>query len=531
MNAPLVVDPRPSVKQGRVLGARCIRCDRAVARRAGRCEACGGGLKDASFGPGGTVWSAAAVHLPVGPREPGFVLVSVDLDVAGPRVLLRSTGAAVPAPGERIEVTGVADDGTDDILCSPAAATGPDESGYRAVHATNASSAHRVLALTDELTVVSGVGTSHFGRFPERRIEELAWEAIIEALDDARLEASDVDAAVVSSVFGPPGLANRVLAGAGLAGVPTFQVEAACASGTVAFHEAWQAVQAGRYGRVLAVGVEQLSTQFAGAIVPEPTDPDGRTGLAMPALYALQANRHLHTHGLDCDLLAHVAVKNKHHGASNDRAHLGDDTVTIQRILESRPVAGPLTLLQCCPMTDGAAAAVIEPAATSTRPDRAVDIIAARFTSGAPWGSRTELPWGFSTVRSTAAAALADAGLTINDIDLFEVHDAFTIGEILTIEAIGLASPGGGLDLTASGATTLGGPTPVNPSGGLLSRGHPLGATGLAQIAEAVWQVRGEAGPRQVEGARTALVETMGGGAAGVDANACVVAVLRGRAL
>ena len=127
--------------------------------------------------------------------------------------------------------------------------------------------------------------------------------------------------------------------------------------------------------------------------------------------------------------------------------------------------------------------------------------------------------------------ALADAGLTINDIDLFEVHDAFTIGEILTIEAIGLASPGGGLDLTASGATTLGGPTPVNPSGGLLSRGHPLGATGLAQIAEAVWQVRGEAGPRQVEGARTALVETMGGGAAGVDANACVVAVLRGRAL
>jgi len=528
MDAPLGVDPRPTVEQGRVLGARCVRCDRAVARRTGRCEACGGELADATFGPGGTVWSATAVHLPVGPREPGFVLVSVDLDEAGPRVLMRAADADVPVPGDRIEVTGVADDGTDDILCSPASDTTRSAPAGAAPGVT-ATASYRALPLNDEPTVVSGVGTSHFGRFADRRIEELAWDAIVEALDDAGVEAGDIDAAVVSSVFGPPGLANRVLAGAGLAGVPAFQVEAACASGTVAFHEAWQAVQSGRYGRVLTVGVEQLSTQFAGAIVPEPTDPDGRTGLAMPALYALQANRHLHTHGLDPELLAHVAVKNKHHGAGNDRAHLGDESLTIERVLESRPIAGPLTLLQCCPMTDGAAAAVIEPASTATRPERAADIVAARFASGAPWGSSTDLPWGFDTVRATAAAALADAGLSVDDIDLFEVHDAFTIGEILTIEAIGLAEPGGGLDLTASGATTLGGPSPVNPSGGLLSRGHPLGATGLAQIAEAVWQVRGEAGPRQVEGARTAMVETMGGGAAGVDANACVVAVLRGR--
>ncbi|MEL6893207.1 MAG: thiolase family protein [Actinomycetota bacterium] len=379
---------------------------------------------------------------------------------------------------------------------------------------------------------MSGVGTSHFGRFGDRRIEELAWSAITEALVDADLGPGDIDAAIVSSVFGPPGLANRVLVGVGLAGIPVFQVEAACASGTVAFHEAATSVGAGRFDRVLAVGVEQLSTQFAGAIIPEPSDPDGRSGLAMPALYALQANRHVHVHGLDPDLLAHVAVKNKRHGAANPRAHLGDAGLTLDRVLDSRPIAGPLTLLQCCPMTDGAAAAVLEsPRAAADRcHDRSVSVLSSRFASGRPWGSHTALPWGFDTVRSTATAALDDAGVTLDDVDLFEVHDAFTIGEVLTVEAIGLAQPGGGAELTANGTTALGGPRPVNPSGGLLSRGHPLGATGLAQIAEAAWQLRGEAGERQVPDASTALVETMGGGAAGVDANACVVSVLRGPA-
>ncbi len=377
---------------------------------------------------------------------------------------------------------------------------------------------------------MAGVGTSAFGRFPDRRIEELGWEAIGEALDDAEIESNQIDAAFVGSVFGPPGVANRVLAGAGLAGVPVFSIEAACASGTVAFHEAQAAVASGRHGRVLAVGVEQLSTVFSGPIVPEPTDPDGRAGLAMPALYALQANRYLHDHDLDANLLAHVAVKNKRHGAANPRAHLADGAIDLGRVLDSRPIAGPLTLLQCCPMTDGAAAAVIETGSTAAERGlhRAVDIVASRFTSGDLWGSSTDQPWGFDTVRATSTAALADADMTTDDIDVFEVHDAFTIGEILTIEAIGLAEQGTGADLTASGFTALGGPKPVNPSGGLLSRGHPLGATGLAQVAELVWQLRGDAGERQVEGAQVAMVETMGGGAAGVDANACVVAILRG---
>jgi acetyl-CoA acetyltransferase len=370
---------------------------------------------------------------------------------------------------------------------------------------------------------IRGVGTSEFGRFPDERVESLAWSAVAEAMEDAGLAPGDIDAAFVGSVFGAPGIANRVLAGVGLAGIPTFRIEAACASGTVALHEAYTAVAAGRYGRVLAVGVEQLSTQFAGPIVPEASDPEGRAGLALPALYALQANRYLDTWGVEPEMLAHVAVKNKANGALNPRAHLSGRPPTFDEVLESRPIAGPLTLLQCCPMSDGAAAAVVAPLETG----RDVEVLSSAFVSGVLWDSSTAEPWGLGSVRAAAERAFAAAGLTPEDVDVLEVHDAFTIGEILTLEAIGLCPPGAGAHLAATGHTSLRGPQPVNPSGGLLSRGHPLGATGLAQLAELVWQLRGVAGERQVDGAKVGLLETMGGGAAGVDGNACVIALLR----
>lgn len=372
---------------------------------------------------------------------------------------------------------------------------------------------------------IAGVGTSDFGRSPDARIETLAWRAIVEALEDAGVAPRDVDAAYVGSVFGAPGIANRALAGVGLAGVPVYRIEAACASGTVGLHEAATAVAHGRYDCVLAVGVEQLSTQFQGPIVPERTDPEGRAGLALPALYALQANRYLHQWGLDPALLAHVAVKNKANGARNPRAHLNGTPPSLDEVMASRPIAGPLTLLQCCPMTDGAAAAVVVPAA-----DAPVEILASAFVSGRRWGAGlgNDAPWGFECVADAGRRAFAAAGLVPDDVDVAEVHDAFTIGEILTAEALGLCPPGEGAHLAPSGRSALGGGQPINPSGGLLARGHPLGATGLAQAAELVWQLRGQAETRQVANARVALLETMGGGAAGVDGNACVVALLRG---
>ncbi|GAA4853371.1 thiolase family protein [Pseudonocardia benzenivorans] len=370
---------------------------------------------------------------------------------------------------------------------------------------------------------VHGVGTSHFGRQPERDVITLAHDAVREAMADARTES--VDAVWVGTVFGPAGVAQRTLRALGITGVPVVTVENACASGTTAFAEGYEAVRTGRYGRVLALGLEQMSTTFSGAITPEPTDPEQRSGLALPALYAMSAARYLHIGAVTPQQLAAVSVKNHAHALHNPRAQYSG-RYTVAEVLGSKMIADPLTLLQCCPTSDGAAAAVLAPA---TGGARQVTVRGVALRSGEPWNQDSPHVWGFDIVRDTAADALAAAGLdTVDDVDVVEVHDAFTIGEIVTTEALGLVGEGEGGKAAEEGVTAVGGRHPVNPSGGLLSRGHPLGATGLAQVAEIVWQLRGEAGGRQVESARIGLVETMGGGVSVLDGNACVVAVLEG---
>lgn len=367
---------------------------------------------------------------------------------------------------------------------------------------------------------VYGVGTSTFGLQPGRSAASLVWEAVREALADAAVD--DVEAVVVGTVYGEMGAAQRALHRLGITSVPIIRVENACASGTTAFHEAWTAVRGRRFERVLAIGVEQMSDRFRGPIDPEELDPEGRTGLALPALYALAASRYLEEYGVTPEQLAQVAVKNRRHGTRNPRAQHAA-AVTLEEVLASRPIAEPLTRLQCSSISDGAAAAVIGPPRGVARD---VPIASSVLRSGGLWDHRSGRVWGWDIVARTAAESLDRAGVSIDDVDVFEVHDAFTIGEIVTTEAIGLAAEGQGGALVASTETELGGCAPVNPSGGLLSRGHPLGATGMAQVAEIVWQLRGEAEGRQVEGARLGMVETMGGGVSGIDGNACVVAVL-----
>lgn len=370
---------------------------------------------------------------------------------------------------------------------------------------------------------VLGVGTSSYGLFPERRVETLAWDAVGEAVRDADISPADINAIIVGSVFGPPGVATRVQRGLGIPGVPMWTVEAACASGTSAYHEAVEAVRLGRFETVLVLGVDQMSTLFSGAIVPEATDPEGASSLPLPGVYALQAQRYIGQFGVTVEQLAAVAVKNKRNGLDNARAQLRNSAPTIEEVLASRLIAEPLTFLQCCPTSDGAGAAVIG------RPrgrDNEVHVRSSALVSGALWDQRSERAWGFDSVARAAAQAFVAAGVSAQDIDVFEVHDAFTIGEVITLEALGVAPLGKGAELAPSGHTARDGAQPVNPSGGLLSRGHPLGATGTAQLAEIVWQLRGEAGPRQVARHEIGVVETMGGGAAGMDGNACVVTVL-----
>ena len=367
---------------------------------------------------------------------------------------------------------------------------------------------------------VYGVGTSAFGKQPELTGPMLAQQAVYEALGDA--DVSSVDAVFAATVFGAPGTAQRALQTVGITRVPIVTIENACASGTTAFHEACHAVTSGRYGRVLALGIETMTLHFAGPILPEPSDADGRQGMAMPSIYGMSAARYQAEHGVTDEQLALVSVKNHRHGTANPRAQHTRE-LTVEQILASRMIADPLTLLQCCAISDAAAACVVGPERGVARD---VPVRATALRSGALWDHRTSHVWGYDIVRDTAADAYELAGVGPADIHVLEVHDAFTIGEIVTTEALGLAPLGGGAELCHAGHTWIGGPQPVNPSGGLLSRGHPLGATGLAQLAEIVWQLRGDAGGRQVDGARLGLVETMGGGTAGVDGNGCVVAIL-----
>lgn len=368
---------------------------------------------------------------------------------------------------------------------------------------------------------VWGVGTSTFGRLARRRIEDIAFDAIDEALAAAELEPSDVDAVLVGNVFGPSGVASRVCRAAGLVNVPVLRIEAACASSTVAVHEAANAVRVGRHRNVLVVGVEHLSSMFDGPIVPERTDTDGAIGLALPALYALQAQRYLHEFNRPAALLADVAVKNRARGALNPRAHWRQ-AVTADDVLASRPIADPLTLLQCCPMSDGASAAVL--GVDRGRGD--VRLAASAVVSGRGWPASDDLPWGMACVQRATAAVEHELGHPLRDASMFEVHDAFTIGEIITVEALGLVPYGTAFDHLSAGDLSAGGRWAVNPGGGLLSRGHPLGATGVAQLAEIVWQLDERAGDRQVAHNGFGVVETMGGGASGLDGNVAAVLAL-----
>jgi len=270
------------------------------------------------------------------------------------------------------------------------------------------------------------------------------------------------------------------------------------------------------------VGMEQMSTLFTGPILPEDTDAEGRSGLAMPALYAMAAHRWLHEGRVTLEQMAAVSVKNHGHATHNARAQYSGD-YDVEQVLASKMISDPLTLLQCSPISDGAAAVVVgvdRGVAADVRVRASVQL------TGGLWDHRSTEVWGYRLVRDTAQALFEATAVDPTDIDVAEMHDAFTIGELVTTEAIGLAKPGEAGAAAAAGKSALNGKQPINPSGGLLSRGHPLGATGVAQVAEIVWQLRGQAGARQVEGARLGLVETMGGGVAGTDGNACVLALL-----
>ena len=361
--------------------------------------------------------------------------------------------------------------------------------------------------------VVLGAGLHRFGRFPDKSLQDLGREAIKNALDDASVPFADIEVAYVGRVLAGMGAGLNVVSEMGRTGIPVVNLEMACASSTSAFREAYLAVANGVYDTALVVGFEKM--QRGMLQISEQRSYQTVMGLAvMPAAYALQAQRYMADFGATPEMFAQVSVKSHRNGALNPYAQY-QKPVTLEEVLSSRMIADPITLLQCSPTTDGASAVVI------AAKDKAAKYSARRTMTVAGWATGSgkyqkneegdgEVDTG--EVERLARMAYERAGIGPEDVDVTQVHDAFTPGEIFTIEGLGLVPKGEGARAVWEGRTEITGDLPVNTDGGLISRGHPIGATGAAMVAEIFRQLTGEAGPRQVKDgkARTGLIHNAG---------------------
>jgi acetyl-CoA C-acetyltransferase len=369
----------------------------------------------------------------------------------------------------------------------------------------------------DDLAIL-GVGSTRFGAYGgARTARDLGREAVCDALRDADITPDMIDAAYVGTsvtglLTGQESMVGQLaLEECGLVGLPITRVESACSSGSAAVREASLAIRAGTARAVLVLGVEVMTSASTAEGVSAlagagDIDYEGALGMTFPGHFAMIAQRHAYEYGTTREQLAAVAVKNHENGARNPKAHF-QRQITAEQVLRAAPVADPLGILDCCPLSDGAAALVL--ARRDDRGPRDVRLRACEMVSGTYADDRplTE----FETTPRAAAAAYEEAGLGPDEIDLWEVHDCFTIAELVHTEDLGLCGKGEGGEYIASGATAAGGEHPVNVSGGLKAKGHPVGATGVGQLVELTTQVRGEAGERQVDGARAGLAHCMGG--------------------
>ena len=371
--------------------------------------------------------------------------------------------------------------------------------------------------MTDAYVV--GVDMIKFGRFPDKTVPQIGAESALMALDDCGLTIQDMEALYCGNLFQAANMTGqRILQEIGQTGIPVVNVSNACATGATAFREAWASVKAELYDMVIAVGVEQMGKGLLGS-------PGGSKGIpkeglfgsgTMPAVFAEAGMEHARNHGTTFEQFAKVSVKNHHHSTMNPKAMYQIET-PLEVVMNAEMISYPNTKLMCSVNVDGSAAAVIA-SEKKVRElglmDRAVKVRASVLTSD-PWQERDlVMPDVNTCTREAAAKAYEMAGLGPEDVDLVELHDCFATAEILHYENLGLCGAGEAGRMIDDGEVALGGRVPVNVSGGLLSKGHPLGATGIANIYEVSTHLRGEAGARQVEGARIGLTHVIGLGSA-----------------
>lgn len=384
---------------------------------------------------------------------------------------------------------------------------------------------------------VIGVGMTKFDKPGQKPGDYPDWgkEAILDALDDAKVKINDVEFATAGYVYGDSTSGQRVIYEVGMTGIPIINVNNNCSTGSTALQLAKEMVEVGKYSCALAVGFEKMEKGSLGVKFPDRANPMEKHIEVMSELTEISnapmtaqmfgnaAVEHMQKYGTKPEHFAKIAYKNHKHSINNPRSQFRDE-YTLQQILQSRKVYGPLTMLQCCPTSDGAAAAIVASEDFVRRHGlerRAVEILGMEMSTDLPSTlvERSHMKIiGYDMTKNAADKLYRKTGKKPTEVQVVELHDCFSANELITYEALSLCSPGKAGELIDRGDNTYGGRFVVNPSGGLISKGHPLGATGLAQCAELVWQLRGEAGPRQVPGAKLALQHNIGLGGAVVVA-------------
>ncbi len=378
---------------------------------------------------------------------------------------------------------------------------------------------------------VAGIGSTTFGKHIATPIESLAVEAAARAIVESGIDRERIGALYLGNFISGPLTGKEVLAGIvgerlGLGNIPCTKVEGACASGGIAFRHAWIAIASGMCDAVMVVGVEKMTHASTAEVTSAlncamDNENDGPSGLTFPGLFGMAWRIHANQYGTTREDIAAVVIKNKANGLKNPLAQMGA-SLTLEQICASAMIADPLQMFDCCPASDGAAAIVLcaEPLLSSQARQNKIRVLASAQTSGSPRIANHPDLCSFEATVTAAQKAYEQSGLKAKDIDVCELHDCFSIAEIIDSEDLGLVPRGLGGKWAAEGRTGMQGDVAINPSGGLLAKGHPVGATGIGQIYEVVKQLRGEH-TNQVAHARIGMTHNLGG--TGV---ACTVNIL-----
>lgn len=367
---------------------------------------------------------------------------------------------------------------------------------------------------------IIGIGIIKFGELWDKSLRDIAVESALNCIEDAgtdRIDSINIGCMSSGLFIGQEHLASMIADYLGRLNIPSTRVESACASGGLAVRSAFLEVAAGMSDYALAIGVEKMTDVSMGEATyalatAADQDYEAFHGITFPGLYAMLARTHMERWGTTREQLAEVAIKNHRNGSMNPYAQF-PSAITLDTVLNSTMIADPLRLMDCSPVTDGAAAVLLTTVENAKKLKKHPVVVISGIGSAVDsiaLSQRRDL-LELKAVKIAAGKALQMSGRTINDIDFAEVHDCFTITEILVLESMGFLEPGKGGPATLEGYTALDGKFPVNSSGGLKSKGHPVGATGVAQIFEIVNQLRGNSGKRQINGAKIGLAQNMGG--------------------